>query len=220
MLFMPSPRDIPDVKKLWHKLPYDKFIVKYKPQLESYTNGREFFLKHDEYTHLIICPDDLEIHGEGIEQLIEDVEKYDYQTISGICNIDESQMDTYAIQPLGSCNYKNNQVAVNYGAWYMKEKKPIIPENNIFEVGHSGFCCQIISRELMKKVSWRGATRTGINMEGNFDWQFSRDCNKLGVPIMVDKRVFGYHRRTEQYDKAKIVKTGKINGYSVWIKDR
>lgn len=216
LIFIPSPRDIPAVKKRWHEIPYDKFIVKYRPQIDAYTEGREFFLNHEEYTHLIMAPDDLEITKEGIEQLIEDVEKYDFKIISGICNIDESQRYVYAIQPIG-CDF-SRPVPTHKGSWYSQYDKPVLPVDDIFQVGHSGFCCEIIERSVMEKVSWVGSTN---DKKGNFDWQFSHDVTDMNIPIMVDKRVNLYHRRFEQSYQAKKIRNSDDNiGYSVWIRDR
>ena len=214
LLFMPSPRDIPAVKRLWHILPHDKFIVKYTPQQKACTLGKEFFLKHNEYTHFIICCDDLEVTVDGVQQFLDDIIKYNYETISGICNIDETQPNTYAIQPLG-CDYSKPHPVVHKGAWYMKDEKPILPTGkDIIEVGYAGFPCQVISRKLMKQVSWVGASNGG-----NFDWQFSKDCHKLGIPIMCDLRVKLWHRRQEQWARVREYKTsGFPEGYSFLLK--
>jgi len=187
LIGIPSPRDIPQVKKLWHTLPYDKFIVKYKTQIEAYQEIKEYFLTHD-YTHLILCPDDLEVTPEAIEKLSDSATRY--ETISGICNIDESQPDVYNIQPKG-CSFERNKPDTTKAVWY---SSLTLPKEDIIEVGYSGFACQVISKDLMKKVSFLGA-REGI---GYFDWQFSKECHNLGVPLMVDIGVKLWHRRTEQ----------------------
>lgn len=216
LLFMPSPRDIPSVKKLWHVLPYDKFIVKYKRQLEAYTEGKEFFMNNLEYTHFVLCPDDLEVHPIDLEILLKNIAEHEYETISGICNIDESQENTFAIHPLG-VNIELEKPPVQKGQYFMLNEKPFLPQNQIIQVGATGFPCQIISRDLMSKISWKGATNGGL---GNFDWQFSKDCTKLGVPIMANTEVYMYHRRFEQSERVmEFVRNPKLqrHGYSVFL---
>ncbi len=213
LLFMPSPRDIPAVKKLWHEIPYDKFIVKYKQEKQAYALGKEFFLKNTDYTHLIICPDDLEVTPEAVEQLISDVKQFGYETISGYCNLDEVSKDTYAIQPMGR-DFSKDKPHTTKESWYSKDN---LPEDDIIQVGHTGFACQLISRKLFEKLSWIGSSSMGA---GNFDWQFSKNCFDLSIPIMVDTRVKLWHRRKEQYDRVNKYKHGEgfPDGYSFLLK--
>jgi len=187
LLFMPSPRDIPQVKRYWNDLPADKLIVKYTPQLEAYQIGREYFLSHPEYTHLAICPDDLEVTKEGFEILKKDIEMFHFPVVSGICGIDENRPDIYAIQQ----QVLMDEIKPASDGWIEN-----LPEETLFVVGHSGFCFEIIERDLISKVSWVGSSNNG---RGNFDWQFSKDCKKEGHIIMVDQRVKMKHWRVKQY---------------------
>ena len=211
LLFIPSPRDIPEVKKTWHEIPYDKFIVKYTPEYEAYQMGKKFFMEHEEYTHLIICPDDLEISKYGIERLMYDAEVLGYETVSGISNIDESRPDLLAIYKT-NCQYDLGP-SVGFGDTISRDMLP----DKLFEVGHAGFCCQIISRKLLEKVSL-----TGWETKGYFDWQFSVECHRLGVKIMCDPLVEGYHRRFQQRvsDMKKQSMRDDNIGYTLWLKDR
>ncbi len=218
LICIPSCRDIPAVKKLWHEIPYDKWIEKYKLHWPAYVGIKKFFSENTQYTHMIIYADDLEVTPTDIEILLNDVKRSGYETISGYCNIDESQPDTYAIQPMG-CDYSRDGPRVDKGAWYMKNEKPVLPtDKTIIEVGHSGFCCQIISRELFNKITIVGKNN---EVRGNFDWQFSKECHKLGVPLLVDLRVKLWHRRKEQYDRVKEFKQDlkkQQEGYSFLLK--
>lgn len=206
LLFMPSPRNIPDVVKWWDKIPHDKIIEKYRQPLDAYTNAKNYFLENKQYTHLVICPDDLEVTPNAIEQLITDVKTYGYDVICGICNIDETQPDTYAVQPLNQQIFTNDHPNCCYGQWYMLDKEPILPKNCIIQVGFAGFPCEMISRRVLEQVSLEGASN---GKQGNFDWNFTRECTKMGIPIMCDTNINLYHRRFEQSAEAKAVK-GRI----------
>lgn len=193
----PSVRDIPDVKKWWPQIPYDKYIVRFKMHREAYIDISDFFTNHTEYTHLIIVADDLEVPPEQLERLFHTMGYWNLQTVSGYCNLDETNHDTYAIQPLGSQDFTRDHPDTTGGRWYSKNKKPILPTDSpLLQIGHGGFCCQIITRELFDKIHLTGKNNEIV---GNFDWNFSRECHELGVPLMVDTRVKLWHRRTEQY---------------------
>lgn len=205
LIFIPSPRDIPSVKRLWHKIPYDKFIVKYKTQIEAYLEVKQYFMTHHtEYTHIVLCPDDLEIQVDTIHRLLNGMAiNPTYETISGICNIDESQPDVYDIQPLG-CDYTRDKPLTTKGAFY--EKSTLPKDIQYLEVGHGGSACRIITRNLFSKLSFTGATG-----DGWWDWQISKELHKLKIPNMVDTSILLYHRRFEQ-------KPITQNGYSFLLK--
>ena len=197
---MPSPRDIPRVKQAWSKLNYDKLIVKYKPQWEAYAEAREFFLNHKEYTHLVICADDLVIELDDLDILLEWAELYN--VMDGVCGIDESQPNTLAIQPIG-CNLSGNQPDLQKGAWI--ERKDT--ESNYQQVGHSGAACRVIDRETFELITFTGGNP---NRDGWFDFGMTKELTKLGIPIMVNTSVYMDHLRTAQ-------KPVNEYGYTLWI---
>ena len=201
---MPSPRDIPQVKHAWSKLPYDKLIIKYKPQHIAYLEAKQFFLDHAEYDRLVICADDLVIKEKNLENLLSFSDKF--KVLDGLCNIDESQPDTYACQPL-NCNLKGDKPETRKGAWFSKEHIPKLPTNNRFlEVGHSGAVCRIIQRETFKKLSFEGGNE---NKTGWFDFGMSKELEILKIPIMVDTVTIMEHLRTAQ-------KPINDYGYTIW----
>jgi len=197
LLFCPSPRNIPEVIQSWKAIPYDKFIVKNKLEHIAYKEGRDFFLENEKYTHLIICPDDLVLYYNSFYTMLFTVMDYDYSNLSGIANIDESQPDVYCCKPLDVDPTQKTK-----GSFYTKET---IPQENIFEVGFTGFVCQFIERELMEDLTFTGGCSGG---QGCMDLQFTNECKNLGVPQLVDKRATFYHMRMAQYDKLKAWKNG------------
>lgn len=96
LIFCPSPRDIPEFTDAINSISHDKLIVKYLSYLDGpYPQAREFFLKHKQYTHFAICPDDLIVTPQGVEQLIESAERRDF--IAGMCNVDLTDLDMLAM---------------------------------------------------------------------------------------------------------------------------
>ena len=187
---IPSPRDIPEVKKIWHQLPYDKFIVKYTPEIEAYQQIRKFFLEHD-YSHLCICPDDLELTVDGVNQLWDDIKKYDYPVLSGYTNVDETNDKDCAMQ---HHVLDTEKPPASYGSWIREDAF----DGRYLQVEHSGFQCQIIRKDVVELTSFRGADRNGL---GYLDWQFSKECKKQNIPIMIDTHVKFYHRRFQEKNR-------------------
>jgi hypothetical protein len=204
LLFSPSPRDIPAVLELWETLQYDHLVEKYMRPLAAYQAGRQYFLEHKEYTHLVVCPDDLEVTETVLNMLVSDIMVHNYPVIAGMCNMDEGQPELYNIQAKG-ISYKDNKPPAFKDSWIRRGKLPAEP---IFEVGFAGFGCEFIERSVMEKVSFTGATN---DKQGNFDWQFTRECVSMGIPIMVDQRANIWHRRLEQSKEAKAVNNGTVH---------
>lgn len=216
LLAIPSIRDIPAIKKLWHTIPYDKFIVKYKSHKEAYKDIQNYFDLHHEYDTLILSSDDLEITPDAVEILLNDIEKESLLTVSGYCNVDDTSLDTYAVQPLGSQDFTREYPDTTFGAWYHKGAKPVFPTTNRFlQVGFEGFCCQVITRKLFDMIDLAGTPE----VMGNFDWNFCRQCHDMGVPVIVDTTVKLYHRRFEQMDRVvKFKGEATYDGYNYLLK--
>jgi hypothetical protein len=205
LLFCPSPRDIPEVRATWDALPYDKYVVKKRLEPRAYQDGRNYFLRNKEYTHLVVCPDDMEVSKDSFYQLLWDIVEYDYPTIAGLSNIDEDRPTVYSAKPKKFMNYSLDHTPATKGSLYSRIKETYLPKDPIFEAGFSGFACQIIRRDLMEKVSFTGSCNNGT---GCMDWKFTQECHKLGIKQMVDQRAFFFHRRRAQYREVMAWKKG------------
>lgn len=86
LVAIPSPRDIPEFRVALHRsMPgYDKVWFKnYSESEYPYTKIRDYFLEHynnkeggrRRYTHLAILPDDVILHKEGVDKLIQNVKE-------------------------------------------------------------------------------------------------------------------------------------------------
>jgi hypothetical protein len=82
LIFIPSPRDLPEFNEATAKLPYDKLWSKYYNEDDAYRNGRAWFLEHQEYTHFLILPDDLIVRDDDIRMLSRISESF---VMSGWC---------------------------------------------------------------------------------------------------------------------------------------
>jgi hypothetical protein len=210
LLFAPSVRNIPEVIESWNKIPYDKYIVKMKPEPEAYKDGRDYFLDHEEYTHIVICPDDLVIDYDSFMMLVNDTEEYELSNISGVANIDENQPELYATKRLGVAPTLKHK-----SAHFTKQELDAL-DDEIMEVSFTGFGCQFIERELVKKLSFSGLNNTPHNL----DQQMSLEMIELSLPLLINKNAFFYHMRNAQYLKVRSWKSSNIKpkGWSVLVK--
>lgn len=192
LLFVPSVREIPEVIESWNELPYDKYVVRMMLEAPAYQTARDFFLLHKEYTHIVICPDDLVIHYDAFEMLLRDVEEYDLSNLSGVAYIDEGSIGVYCCKPKG-IDLTNQSKGSFYEDSSNKNVHPknILP-NKIFEVGFTGFCCQFLERELVEKMTFKGGCEDGA---GCMDLEMAYNCQKLDKPMMVQPNAFFTHLR-------------------------
>jgi hypothetical protein len=170
----PSPRDIKEVRAAWDTLPHDKFLAKYHDEKTAYKLLRDFFLEHEEYSHMVICPDDLVVTRDVFKSLLNNTIVLDYPVLAGMCNLSWQQMDTYSF-----CKKIS-------GFKFVTEKD--LPEvraeqNNsvILRVGHEAFACSWIRRDIVEKIELNG-----LNEGHHFDWAFSIECAKRNIPLHVD----------------------------------
>lgn len=210
LIGVPSPRNIKEVQEHWDTWDHDVLIVKNKPQIDAYTRLRNEFIRNIDYTHFCLIPDDLVVPKEKLELLWRLVESHDYPVVSGYCNIDESQLNVYNLQ----LDITDNDHPSADG-WLNKNMIPV--DDEVFELGFSGFPCMIIRRDVMMNVSWLGAGNIGL---GSFDWKFCQDCKRLGIPVRVARDCKLYHMRFAQLEEVKKFKKNAKpdDGYLKWIK--
>jgi hypothetical protein len=166
LICSPSPRDIPEVRAAWDTIHCDRYLAKYFDEKQAYEILRDYFLDNKEYTHMVICPDDLVVTKEVFDTLMKNVTMFDFPVLAGICNLDWQQMDTY------SCC---QQVS---GFQFFKDKDL---HGEIIRVGHEAFACSWIRRDVIEQIELNG-----VNEGHHFDWAFSLECAKRMVPIHVD----------------------------------
>ena len=188
LIFIPKVRNIKKVVSSWDHLPYDILVVENIREVEAYHFARNYFLLRKEYTHLVICPDDLIIDHDAFESLKRNVEEYGLSNLSGIANRQQDFPDEYCTQDITKVDY--NYVNGASTPYYNKEDIP----SEIFSAGFTGFCCQWISRELMSKVTFNGSS----SHNNCLDWQFAREVYALNIPLLVSPTSLFRHLSLEQ----------------------
>lgn len=160
LIGIPSPRDIPEFIDAMAWINDDKVWIKYYDEYTAYKYIRMFFLKHEEYTHLCIIPDDLIVKREQFNKLKEGIQ--DHFIFSGVCNTDYHRQDVLACRQNGK-----NLSATD--------------QNGIQKVEFEGFSCCFIRRDVVEKIVLDG--------EGGFDNILAKECRELDIPMYVDTTV-------------------------------
>jgi len=189
LLFIPSPRDIPEVAESIGNLKIDKLWIKYHPQLEAYEHASIFFRNHD-FTHLIIHPDDMLATQSELDQLIQDITEEPNRVIGGYCNVTAGSTDwedaniSYSLPP-------DPPHIGTYQDYHWIPLKDLAGKSEIIKVKHSGFGLLALPRDVITKIPFR--TDSGCCP----DSCLSLDLDKSGIDQYVDTRIYCKHIRTD-----------------------
>jgi hypothetical protein len=182
LVCIPSPRDLPEFEHFISKITkYDKYFAKYFYEIDAYNKLRDYFLTHTEYTHLVLCADDLLVTNEAFDILIKDIEEFDYPVVSGICNL------TYIELNKSATTLDIPGTAITDYNFITKEQIELWRNNGeyIHQVRFNGFALCFIRRDIVERCPFRGGQ--------GLDRQFGIDCNKENIPMYVDIRAESFH---------------------------
>lgn len=202
LIINPSPRKIKlfEAKLEILNTKYDILREKYNfNEVEAYNNCRDYFLSHPEYTHMAILPDDLLVDLKHVDRLVEDLEKYDYDVLSGISNFAMSSKNFW--NRMTCIEYNNygavdqlaktarfdyfNQVMTRERYDKLKEEMANKP-NRIIRVALSNFPFTIAKRSVIEKFEF------GMSLMG-VDTVFFQSCINNGIATYADLDVQMVH---------------------------
>lgn len=172
LFFVPSPRDIPEVKQPIVDLLYQKHDVlwlKYYPELEAYQAARTYFLNSPEkYDYFCILPDDMAINKDGLHQLFKEIENpsidlspypfgdgKNYPVLSGICNfsyLSPEQME----RTVCSISSVTSQYLLDF-----KDLDEMT--DRVIKVAFVGFSCTFIHRSVLQKINFERIPDLGLD---------------------------------------------------------
>ena len=217
LLFYMQAADYPDILEELDKIPCDKFIVKYMPYPWPHNLARDFFLEHEEYTHLIVHPQDLLVKKEHYDALLADIKKYDYPVLSGVCNVERmghAWANMWAICKICPSKFRNERRYF----WVPACKDNI----GIMEVEFQGMVFCWIKRDVIERVNLEGEYifQGTIHTDGRPapDLNFCINCKKAGIPIHADTDVRMFHYANHKPSLVNIKPAEKLfirNGISV-----
>jgi hypothetical protein len=202
LVFIPSPRDLSEFASATKLLPYDKLWVKYYPEIHAYYHARNWFLDHEEYTHLIILPDDLIVKPEHIERLLDDITIEGCDVISGYCKNTIRQMWNYQGPPEREADSNislipppNPPISGTYSQYNFMSIRFIhcllATNENIIKIKYAGFPPTVIDRQIVTEIPFRSEFCC-------VDSCFSIDLDKANIDQYCDLRVRTEHMELRQ----------------------
>jgi len=202
LLCIPSPRDIREVYEELKNTGYDRLYAKYYPEKTAYNLLRDYFLDHEEYTHLVICPDDLIIKKQHIDKLIQDLGN-DYPVLSGVCNVDQGTNKDFLNITFNLPHPKRTVPERNVVGWrhYHWVHKDQTFDPDILPFWFSGFAAMFLRRDVVKRYKFIDDARqngTPSLVTGAIDVMFANVCAIEKIPQMVDTTVRMEHLKGKE----------------------
>ena len=134
------------LKKL-KKLPVDQFHVNFMAYPFPHNLAREFFLEHEEYTHLIVCPQDLEPPTlQEYEELIQTVKDTNHDVISCVCNVEREGHPNHSKWAITK-ELPSKDKHKRYYHWVPQSMKKI----GLMKVKFQGLVFCVISRRIIQR---------------------------------------------------------------------
>jgi len=203
LMVIMSPRDFP-ISWYWiNRIKFlDKLIIKYYPHHEAHQIARDFILKHKEYTHMLICTDDIVATPCHVRLLIEDYVQYKHPVISCYTNwewindwVNITDRDMRGINVIMPQQYRFYRLKELLGL--ILNGKVEYPLKRVFFVG---LPLTLIHRDVLEKVPMRPYRYITDRALGKYmhrgimhDLQFAIDCANNNIPIYVDLRCLTVH---------------------------
>ena len=206
LFFVPSPRDIPEVKESIVELVYGKYDIiwfKYFKELDAYQKAQYFFLNHRKrYDYLCIIPDDLILNEGALSILLNELENptipliefgHRYPVLAGICNIsytNDEQMMKVAASKAVIADAERQRFDVFWDHFLKFDELSQFTTDQI-QVLFIGFSVQFIHRRILEKIQFRHDTPD--RPTSGIDTFFSYDCRDRKIPMFIDRRARFLH---------------------------
>lgn len=224
LFFLPSPRDIAEVKQPVVDLLYGKHDViwfKYYPELEAYQKARNYFLNSPKkYDYLVILPDDLGINEDGMKKLFRELENPsidlagewggNYPVLAGICNysyVNEDQMEKVSAS-----------ISSTISTYLLTFRALEQMQDTVIKCAYIGFSCEFIHRSVLEKIDFKRFPDLGL------DNTFSDSLIKKKIPqyILKTARFTHYKGLSVQFRNAlstnpDVIHVGKYKPHVIYV---
>ncbi len=186
--------DLDEVKDGLNEIYADKLQVSYFSYPFPHRIIEKFFNDNQDYTHLIMIPNDLVYNNENFQRTKEAIEKFDYPVLSGLCNVDLTQHKTdynvcFKLPELAYINRRYRWLADSTRKELLRRGSRFV---NVKFAGYPAIC---IRRDVIEKVRLNFLNRTIETNElpiwetrGGFanDLIFCHNINDVGIPLICD----------------------------------
>lgn len=177
---------------------------------------RSYFLEHEEYTHLILHPDDLIVNYEHYVKLMKNIEEHDFPVISGICNVDSNSRNHI----LACVDKPFPSLKRNIRSYKFMSVDEI--NTGIRRMLWIGFPFMWVRRDIMEKIEFEDDSRWNMNSPNlgwGFDIVFCHYCKELDIPVYADLNVFMKHYKGDRSIEGYLIKTGSVPPKVLLVKD-
>jgi len=227
LIAIPSPRTIPQVVDALRQVnkEYDLLWLKHMPEYLAYQSMRKQFLDNkDNYTHLVICPDDLLIQKDKLQILLDDYDKcldpneLDNTIMSGYCNVDRGAFAYFANVSVDNVSsFRSNRTYnwltledLRYRKW-LYDNHPNTNNHKkkyLIKVKFAGFPLFVIPLNIVEQIPFRNDSPTGEfdSCGCCVDVMFCHDALEKGYQIYVDSRVGLNHLKISDQETSKSLK--------------
>lgn len=214
LLFYMNTSDYDTINEKLELLPVDRFVTNYMPYPFPHDMARDFFLANEQYTHLIVMPQDLEPPTpEEFKTFLEQAK--DYDVLSCVCNVEREghrNFNRWAI-----CKtLPDLDRAHRYYNWIPSTEEKL----GIMKVKFQGMVFACIARKVIERKMIDGSYvfKGTIHRDTNPysaapDLTFCHCCDKLGIEIFANTDI-----RLKHYANHNPSKVGKVEGFTKFLK--
>jgi len=177
----------------------DILHIEYFDHGEAHAKSRDYFLKHEEYTHFVFLPDDIIVTPDMVELLLEDARQLgDNCVVCGYSNVDFST-------PSVNISFRDlRKVLVMFREQYQHPSLYDVLSDKFsypfVKVTFQGNTLTIIPRKIVEKLSFKPYKTQIDNVLGKlmirgsmYDLQMCNELLDLGVDIYCDLRLLIMH---------------------------
>lgn len=200
---------------------YDQYWVCYYTQHEARHIIKEYFEAHEEYTHLVILPDDLVVNQQAIDMLLSNLSEKDYAVLVGCCNVDTAanrdklNVSLYPINPhrVENSTYKYEFITI-FDTHLFARPQP----SRVF---YQGDAFLILRRDIVKQLTFDTDYKLNeIEPEQGCcnDVVMSYELNQLQIPIYCNLKAVFKHLKISDAEPMSKILVGEEIAYRRFVK--
>lgn len=202
---------------------YDKLWVCYYNSYEARQIIKDYFLKYDEYTHLVILPDDMIVNQSAIDLLINNLEDgQNYQVLVGCCNVDNKENRDKLNVSLQVIHPKRVDGTYYYNFITVFDTH-LIGRPQPTRVYYQGDAFLILRRDVVDKLSFD----TDYKLNEIEPWEgccndvvMSWELSELGIPIYCNLKARFQHLKLNDLENYAKKLVGEETSYTHFVRAR